>query len=284
MPGVLATLNYDNLIEDATGRRAVTWLKADDVQDVLTRNRTDAVLHLHGWFKEPESVVLGLSSYLAVKDHPHAKAVLNLFTIDRTLLFVGCGDTVLDPNFTRLIEWGKEALKDVTPRHYLLCRTSEVGALPEQARRRSVASAARLRRRIQRSRPFPAQPRTAEGVASATSARLDRVRLGSRTPTNRRCASATAASSSRNSIRPRTTCGRSLLTGMFIAQSARECAEFMPRVFELPKELQRRLREAGELEGADWTKKHSRSIAAPTSTNRRARSWRWSTTRPSAAS
>src|SRR5262249_47423953 len=41
------------------------------------------------------------------------------------------------------------------------------------------------------------------------------------------------------------------LTGMFIAQSARECVEFMPRVFELPKELQRRLREQGEMEGGD---------------------------------
>ena len=125
-PGVLATLNYDNLLEDASGRHAVTWLKADDVQDVLTGVVTDAVLHLHGWFREPDSVVLGLGSYLAVKDHAHAKAVLNLFTLDRTLLFVGCGDTVLDPNFTRLIEWGKEALKDVAPRHYLLCRTSEL--------------------------------------------------------------------------------------------------------------------------------------------------------------
>ncbi len=91
LPGVLATLNYDNLLEDATGRHAVTWLKADEVQDVLTRRVTDAVLHLHGWFKEPESVVLGLNSYLSVKNHPHAKAVLNLFTLDRTLLFIGCG-------------------------------------------------------------------------------------------------------------------------------------------------------------------------------------------------
>ena len=32
LPGVLATLNYDNLLEDATGKRAVTWLKADDVR------------------------------------------------------------------------------------------------------------------------------------------------------------------------------------------------------------------------------------------------------------
>ena len=28
-----------------------------------------------------------------------------------------------------------------------------------------------------------------------------------------------------------------MLTGMFIAQRARECAEFLPRVFELPKEV-----------------------------------------------
>ncbi len=41
------------------------------------------------------------------------------------------------------------------------------------------------------------------------------------------------------------------LTGMFIAQRARECVEFLPRVFELPKEVQRRLRAAGEIEGSD---------------------------------
>jgi hypothetical protein len=41
------------------------------------------------------------------------------------------------------------------------------------------------------------------------------------------------------------------LTGMFIPQSTRECAEFMPLVFELPKELQRRLPHAGELGGAE---------------------------------
>ena len=50
LPGVLATLNYDNLLEDATGRTAITWLKADKVQEVLRREITNAVLHLHGWF------------------------------------------------------------------------------------------------------------------------------------------------------------------------------------------------------------------------------------------
>jgi len=251
LPSVLATLNYDNLLEDATARHAVTWLKTDDVQDVLTRVDTDAILHLHGWFKEPESVVLGLSSYLAVTDHPHAKAVLNLFTIDRTLLFVGCGDTVLDPNFTWLIEWGKEALSDVAPRHYLLCRISEVADFQKKLDGapwlqplgygadygdlvpflRSLAPAGG----VAAARPSRAPARASFNLTAYQQAmrkRYTRLKLEELDPTT-------------HDVRPLT------LTGMFIAQNARECVEFMPRVFELPKELQRRLRKHGEMEGGE---------------------------------
>ena len=251
LPGVLATLNYDNLLEEASGRRAVTWLKSDDVQEVLTCAGNDAVLHLHGWFKEPESVVLGLSSYNSVKDHPHAKSVLQLFTIDRTLLFVGCGDTVLDPNFTRLIEWGKEALKDVAPRHYLLCRTSEI---PEFQKKLAGAPWLQpldygadhtdlvpfLHRLVPAGRvPTSLKSQVASGPGvdlaayrQAMRKRYSRLKIEELDPTT-------------YDVRPLT------LTGMFIAQSARECAEFMPRVFELPKELQQRLRESGEMEGGE---------------------------------
>jgi HEAT repeat protein len=250
LPGVLATLNYDGLIEEATGRHPVTWLKTDAVQDVLQRVTTDAVLHLHGWFKEPESVVLGLSSYLAVKDHPHAKAVLNLFTLDRTLLFVGCGDTVLDPNFTRLIEWGTEALSKVAPRHYLLCRTSEIPDFKEK-----LAGASWLRPldyggKYEDLVPFlrglapavgtaaPAKPGAPAGPGfdlAAYQQAMRKLYVGLKLE---------EIDATTHDIR------RLTLTGMFIAQSARECAEFMPRLFELPKELQRRLRDAGEIQGA----------------------------------
>jgi predicted NACHT family NTPase len=251
LPGVLATLNYDSLLEEATGRHAVTWLKTDAVQDVLTRVDPDAVLHLHGWFKEPESVVLGLSSYLSVKDHPHARAVLELFTIDRTLLFVGCGDTVLDPNFTRLIEWGRETHRDVAPRHYLLCRTSEVAAFQKKladapwlqpldygADYGDLApflrglvppggSAVAAKGRVPARASFDLA-----AYQQAMRKRYARLKLEELDPTT-------------HDVRPLT------LTGMFIEQSAREAAEFMPRIFELPKELQRRLREQGEMEGGD---------------------------------
>ena len=63
------------------------------------RSSCQAILHLHGEYRRPESVVLGLASYQKVKDDPHAKAILQCFTLAKTLLFVGCDDTVLDPNF-----------------------------------------------------------------------------------------------------------------------------------------------------------------------------------------
>ena len=132
--GLIATLNYDTLIEQATDRRAITWQQADAVTDVLRNTTQDAVLHLHGVYTEPGSVVLGLASYLKVRDDAHASTVLRSLAQGRTLLFVGCGDTVSDPNFARLIQWAKAALDDVAPHHFLLCRQSERRAFQDKLR------------------------------------------------------------------------------------------------------------------------------------------------------
>ena len=248
LPGVLATLNYDNLLEDATGRTAITWLKADKVQEVLRREITHAVLHLHGWFDEPESVVLGLGSYLAVKDHPHAKAVLELFTMDRTLLFVGCGGTVLDPNFSRLIEWGKDALQDVSPRHYLLCRTSEISDFQNKLRDAPWLQPLGYGAQYEDLVPFlrslvpAAGAVVTPGAASSASPAIPSFDI----PAYQQAMRRRYGRLKLEDLDPTTHDLRVLtLTGMFIAQSARECAELLPRVFELPKELQQRLRAAG---------------------------------------
>lgn len=245
LPGVLATLNYDGLLSLATGRRAITWQDADAVQDLLLGDGTTAVLHLHGHWEVPDSVVLGLESYLRVKAAPHARAVLELFTIDRTLLFVGCGDTIQDPNFTRLIEWTEAALSDVSPRHFLLCRSGELEEF-----RKKLAAAPWLRpldygAEYDDLLPFvksltvgSARTRAA-GSALKTSVRLDleaykqaiRKRYGK--------LKLEELDATTHDLRALT------LTGMFVAPNARELAEFMPRLFELPKDLQQRLREEG---------------------------------------
>jgi len=130
-PGLLATLNYDPLFEKATGRKPLTWLDRDKdkLEEALRGTRTDAILHLHGYYDEPDSVVLGLRSYERVASDQHTLSVLRLLTMDRTLLFVGCRGTAADPNFARLIEWAKAARQHTTQRHFLLCRDGELPAI-----------------------------------------------------------------------------------------------------------------------------------------------------------
>ena len=135
-PGVLATLNYDPLFEKALVRQPVTWLDVDKdkLEEVLRGICKDAVLHLHGYYEVPESVVLGLRSYEKVASGPHTLSVLRLLTMDRTLMFVGCRGTVTDPNFSRLVEWAQEARAHATHRHFVLCRDGEAEAMRVELR------------------------------------------------------------------------------------------------------------------------------------------------------
>ena len=57
----LVTTNYDDLIENVAGLRSVTW---KDPRNVTRSVRGDdrRVLHLHGHWNEPDSVVLGIRS------------------------------------------------------------------------------------------------------------------------------------------------------------------------------------------------------------------------------
>lgn len=245
LPGVLATLNYEKLIEDATGRVPVTWQQTDAVQDVLLGRKSNAVLHLHGYYEDPDSIVLGLKSYLKVKDDPHAKSILQLFTMDRTLLFVGCGDTVLDPNFTRLIEWGGEALKDVAPRHFLLCRTSEVAAF------QAKLSGAPWLQPLAYGDAYEDLPQFLLQLAPNVSVTADP--LPPTLPDLDLSSYRQAIHKLHNRIKLEDIAASShdvrvTLTGMFIEQHAKECAEFMPPIYELPKELQQHWRDSGKLD------------------------------------
>jgi hypothetical protein len=55
----LATTNYDGLIEEVTGLPAVTWRDGARVERVL-RGDEKGVLHLHGYWEQPESTILGI--------------------------------------------------------------------------------------------------------------------------------------------------------------------------------------------------------------------------------
>jgi energy-coupling factor transporter ATP-binding protein EcfA2 len=248
LPIVLATLNYDNLLEDVTGKRTVMWTQADAVQDVITGADQNSIIHLHGWYGEPDTVVLGIESYLTVRDNLHAKALLQHFTIGRTLLFIGCGGTFEDPNFSQLLEWAKTALEDVSPRHYLLCRTSELSDFQKKLSNAPWLQPLAFGSNYGDIVPFIKSLYTAESyVLPATkvlsSHELEEYRKAMFTRYRR--LKLEQLDSTTHDIRHLT------LNAMYVEPRAKECIGFVPRVFELPKELQLKLRKKGELDSKE---------------------------------
>jgi tetratricopeptide (TPR) repeat protein len=124
----LATTNYNGLLEQATGLPTVTWRDGAQVEQVL-RGERKAVLHLHGHWDDPASVVLGIRSYEAVLTDTHAEAMRKALAATRTLVFVGCGAGLKDPNFAELRRWLADVFAGSTFRHYRLGLEGELAEL-----------------------------------------------------------------------------------------------------------------------------------------------------------
>jgi SIR2-like domain len=124
----IATTNYDSLIEQVTGQDAVTWKEDARVERVL-RGDEPGVLHLHGHWEDPESIVLGIRSYDDVLGDEHAQFVQRAIIAYNSLLFVGCGEGLEDPNFSALRRWLGEIFAGSEYRHFRLALDGEARAL-----------------------------------------------------------------------------------------------------------------------------------------------------------
>ena len=115
---LLLTTNYDSLLTDATGLPPVTWEEHAEFLQVMNRQRP-GILHIHGHWQRPSSVVLGRSSYDRIASDQLIQSALESLWLERSWLYVGCGDGLDDPNLGRLLEWGKDWRKGALP-HYCL--------------------------------------------------------------------------------------------------------------------------------------------------------------------
>jgi formylglycine-generating enzyme required for sulfatase activity len=140
LDGPLATTNYDHLIEEAISTNApqlaVSWRDRDAVETIIRDwNRGEfrnGVLHLHGKWDQPESVVLGIKSYEAVKNDEHAQTVLKWLRLGKSLLFVGCADGLGDPNFGNFLTWTRSVFAGSPFHQYCLVRECEREKLQAQ--------------------------------------------------------------------------------------------------------------------------------------------------------
>jgi hypothetical protein len=124
------TTNYDHLIEAALDRDAISW-RSEAAVDRVLRGDSNAILHLHGHYSEPESVVLGFWEYAGLVENEHTQAVMRALAMAKSILFVGFGAGLRDPNFNQFLRWSRRVSRTQPYRHYRLVRASET----ESARR-----------------------------------------------------------------------------------------------------------------------------------------------------
>jgi hypothetical protein len=128
--GLVATFNYDLLLEDAADRQdidhaSLTLRDTDDLADALHGSpKADLViLHLHGHVQQPETIILDASSYSEHVNSLIVRNVLSTLFMTRTVAFLG---TALDEPYLLA---GLQTWADRKPRHLLFTDDASAAAM-----------------------------------------------------------------------------------------------------------------------------------------------------------
>ncbi|MGA8156293.1 MAG: SIR2 family protein, partial [Rhodoplanes sp.] len=87
---LILTTNYDSLLSEATGFDSVTWEEPDKILEVVNRKRR-GIIHIHGHWGRPSSVVLGRTSYDRIKSAALPQTELKSLWLVWHWLYLGCG-------------------------------------------------------------------------------------------------------------------------------------------------------------------------------------------------
>ncbi|KID97830.1 ankyrin repeat containing protein, partial [Metarhizium majus ARSEF 297] len=122
----LMTTNYDGLIEHHCQLTALDGSQSGELELFNRRKVPNVVFHPHGYWKTPKYIVLDSLQYYDVGRVDNAvRKVLEDMLRGRTVVFVGCGAGVGDPNFGQLLQWLGKQQKDVSHGHYILLRKGD---------------------------------------------------------------------------------------------------------------------------------------------------------------
>jgi hypothetical protein len=96
------------------------------------RGEDKGVIHLHGYWDSPETIVLSAESYEKVLGSEHTQELMRALRMMRTLVFVGFGEGLCDPNFEAFFDWSTRVFAGSESRIYRLCRHDEIANLRSQ--------------------------------------------------------------------------------------------------------------------------------------------------------
>jgi hypothetical protein len=128
---LLITTNYDDVLTDADCR-AVLVSDAVETMKLLREERT-GVLHVHGHWREPRSLVFGGESYDWIRESELQEDVDRVALLGKRIVFVGCRDGLADPHFRAVLDRVGKVFQG-NAGHYALTVASEQHALSEVIR------------------------------------------------------------------------------------------------------------------------------------------------------
>lgn len=120
----LFTTNYDSLLEEVSGRDVATWNDLTHIQEEV-QDPGRYIIHLHGHWKKQDSIVFGYKSYADAIGDSSSQAVLRSLMAVKSIVFVGFGAGLADPNFSSLGIWLSSVLKDSGIAPVVLVREAE---------------------------------------------------------------------------------------------------------------------------------------------------------------
>jgi hypothetical protein len=121
----ICTLNYDFLLERVSGLHGINLSETGRVTAWMRREE-QGILHLHGTWDAPSTCILGIRDYETTLLNEMRDLIQRALTSFGRLLFVGCGDTFADPNFSALIKWLTTVVRTGAPQHYALVGASDL--------------------------------------------------------------------------------------------------------------------------------------------------------------
>lgn len=125
--GILfTTTNYDRFLEKATCLESVTSISSRDLAFSAIQKK-NKIIHLHGYYSTSpynDDSQIGNLDYNKILSSPGIQFI-NATISTKTCVFIGCGDTIYDPNISKLISFSADEL-NLAHRNYYLCRNADL--------------------------------------------------------------------------------------------------------------------------------------------------------------
>jgi DNA-binding phage protein len=125
LPFPILTTNYDTLLENRD-RRATDWTKPSEMLQVISGAESRDIGHLHGVWSNPASVIFTAAQYRNLLESEVAQNLQRAASTLKSLVYIGYGAGLDDPNFESMINWHRQAFVPSPIPHFRLCLNSQL--------------------------------------------------------------------------------------------------------------------------------------------------------------